>query len=248
MLKSVKYEGFETDPDLRAKCERLSAVIDDISLVVTWERWEGTIEHTLMAPVPRPLHLAGMCLFSILHATARTLLIFAVALLFFRVDVSAANWWAAAVVLLVGNLSIAGLSILAGVLPLLFPERGAQMTLMVQAAVLLVSGVYYSVDVLPSWLQVFAAASPAASEAATPCTSNPSFASVSWQNGLGSISVGRQPGNAAKNCCVKVPTCAPTSSNVRGVYPRERSASMIFEFIAYRSSAVSRTRSSPLRR
>src|SRR6187549_253395 len=31
----------------------LSAVLDDISLVVTWERWEGTIEHTLMAPVPR---------------------------------------------------------------------------------------------------------------------------------------------------------------------------------------------------
>src|SRR5437899_9808453 len=29
----------------------LSAVLDDISLVVTWERWEGTIEHTLMAPV-----------------------------------------------------------------------------------------------------------------------------------------------------------------------------------------------------
>src|SRR2546423_13018424 len=34
----------------------LSAVLDDISLVVTWERWEGTIEHTLMAPVPRVLH------------------------------------------------------------------------------------------------------------------------------------------------------------------------------------------------
>ena len=31
----------------------LSAVLDDISLVITWERWEGTIEHTLMAPVPR---------------------------------------------------------------------------------------------------------------------------------------------------------------------------------------------------
>ena len=35
----------------------LSAVLDDISLVITWERWEGTIEHTLMAPVPRVAHL-----------------------------------------------------------------------------------------------------------------------------------------------------------------------------------------------
>ena len=32
---------------------------------------------------------------------------------------------------------------------------------MVQAAVLLVSGVYYSVDVLPPWLQVFSWLSPA---------------------------------------------------------------------------------------
>src|SRR3954466_8124567 len=30
----------------------LSAILDDISLVITWERWEGTIEHTLMAPGP----------------------------------------------------------------------------------------------------------------------------------------------------------------------------------------------------
>src|SRR5215207_5879014 len=28
----------------------LSAVIDDISMVLSWERWEVTIENTLMAP------------------------------------------------------------------------------------------------------------------------------------------------------------------------------------------------------
>jgi len=37
----------------------LSALLDDISLVVQWERWEGTSEHTLMAPVSRPVHLIG---------------------------------------------------------------------------------------------------------------------------------------------------------------------------------------------
>ena len=51
----------------------LSAVLDDISLVVQWERWEGTIEHTLMAPVERWLHLTGMVLFGIIHAVLRTL-------------------------------------------------------------------------------------------------------------------------------------------------------------------------------
>jgi len=139
----------------------LSAVLDDISLVVTWERWEGTIEHTLMAPVPRWLHLIGMAVFGILHAIVRTLLIFAIALPFFNVDFGQADWFTAAAVIAVGSLSIAGLGILAGVLPLLYPERGTQMSFMVQAFVLLVSGVYYSVEVLPGWLQVISTVSPA---------------------------------------------------------------------------------------
>src|SRR5919199_2254382 len=62
----------------------LSAVLDDISLVVTWERWEGTIEHTLMAPVPRVAHLVGTATFGVLHAIVRTSLIMAMALPFFH--------------------------------------------------------------------------------------------------------------------------------------------------------------------
>jgi ABC-2 type transport system permease protein len=139
----------------------LSAVLDDISLVVTWERWEGTIEHTLMAPVQRAVHLIGMSVFGILHATLRTLLIFACAVPFFTVDLGQSDWIAALAVLSVGSVSVAGLAILAGVLPLLYPERGTQMSFMVQAILLLISGVYYSVDVLPGWLQAFSHISPA---------------------------------------------------------------------------------------
>src|SRR2546421_4640545 len=69
----------------------LSAVLDDISLVVTWERWEGTIEHTLMAPASRTLHLLGMALFGVLHAIIRTGLILAIAVPFFSVDFGNAN-------------------------------------------------------------------------------------------------------------------------------------------------------------
>jgi len=139
----------------------LSAVLDDISLVITWERWEGTIEHTLMAPVSRAVHLIGMSVFGVLHAIIRTLLIFAIAVPFFTVDLGQADWFAAASVIAVGSVSVAGLGILAGVLPLLYPERGTQMSFMLQAIVLLVSGVYYSVDVLPDWLRAFSYISPA---------------------------------------------------------------------------------------
>ena len=139
----------------------LSAVLDDISLVIQWERWEGTIEHTLMAPVPRSLHLLGMSVFGILHGLIRTLLIFAIALLFFDIDFGNVDVLAAVAVVLVGSVSVAALAILAGLLPLLYPERGGQMSMMIQASLLLVSGVYYEVDVLPAWLQAFSFISPA---------------------------------------------------------------------------------------
>lgn len=63
--------------------------------------------------------------------------------------------------LLAGSVSFVGLGILAAVLPLLYPERGAQMTNAAAAILLLISGVYYPVETLPGWLQVIAAASPA---------------------------------------------------------------------------------------
>jgi ABC-2 type transport system permease protein len=139
----------------------LSAVLDDISLVISWERWEGTIEHTLMAPVERWLHLTGMVLFGVIHAMVRTSIIFLIALPFFDISLSGADWGAAAAVLLVGSVSVAGLAIFAGILPMLYPERGQQMSMMIQAFVLLVSGVYYTVEVLPQWLQWAAYISPA---------------------------------------------------------------------------------------
>ena len=139
----------------------LSAVLDDISLVIQWERWEGTIEHTLMAPVPRSLHLLGMSVFGILHGLIRTLLIFAIALLFFDIDFGNVNIAATVAVVFVGSVSVAALAILAGLLPLLYPERGGQMSMMIQASLLLISGVYYEVEVLPAWLQAVSFISPA---------------------------------------------------------------------------------------
>src|SRR5206468_7391519 len=96
-----------------------------------------------------------------LHAIVRTSLIMVIAIPFFSVDLSHASWATAAVVIAVGSFSLIGLGILAGVLPLLYPERGEQLSFMVQSVVLLVSGVYYSVQTLPGWLRVASHLSPA---------------------------------------------------------------------------------------
>jgi len=138
----------------------LSAVLDDMSLVIMWERWEGTIEHTFMTPVSRVVHLLGMSVFGVVHATIRTLLILACSLPFFAIGLGHASWAGALAVIAVGSLSLVGLGIFTGILPMLYPERGEQMSFMVQALVLLVSGVYYGTDVLPGWLQTFSRLAP----------------------------------------------------------------------------------------
>jgi len=60
------------------------------------------------------------------------------------------------------NLSKASLGETFGVLPLLSPEKGSQVTGIIEGAMLLVSGVYYSVSVLPGWLQLMGGGAPAA--------------------------------------------------------------------------------------
>ena len=63
--------------------------------------------------------------------------------------------------ILLGSFSIVGIGMIAAILPLLYVERGAQMTFVLQSCLLLVSGVYYSVEVLPEWMQVLSRLSPA---------------------------------------------------------------------------------------
>ncbi|MDY7041219.1 MAG: ABC transporter permease [Chloroflexota bacterium] len=139
----------------------LSIVFDSISEMIAWERWEGTIEYTFMAPVSRLTHMIGTTIFSLVYGLLHTAIILVVVTLFFHLDLGRANLIGSAMVLIAGSVSFIGLGIVASVLPLLFPERGAQMTHVVQALVLLVSGVYYPISVLPEWMQPIARLSPA---------------------------------------------------------------------------------------
>ncbi|MFZ4813120.1 MAG: ABC transporter permease [Phototrophicaceae bacterium] len=138
----------------------MSVIFTFVSEVIQWERWEGTIEYTLMAPVNRWIHLIGQTLFSIVYSLLTTILIGIVMTLFFNIDLSEANLLGALVLLIVGSLSLIGISIFSSILPLLYPERGAQMTHIIQAMFLLVSGIYYPIEVLPNWMQFLSRLSP----------------------------------------------------------------------------------------
>jgi ABC-2 type transport system permease protein len=139
----------------------LGVIFEILTETVAWERWEGTIEYTFMAPLSRPVHLFGMGLFAIVYGIVRAILLFAVVALFFDLDLSNANFVAALVLLLVGSFSFIGIGMMCAVLPLISPEKGTQLGFMAQGILLVVSGVYYSVEVLPEWMQWFATISPA---------------------------------------------------------------------------------------
>ena len=89
-------------------------------------------------------------------------MILIVLMVFYReLDPAGMNVPTAAIFVLLGSFSFVGIGMMAAVLPLLYVERGAQMTFVIQSCLLLVSGVYYPVSVLPEWMQVLSRLSPA---------------------------------------------------------------------------------------
>jgi ABC-2 type transport system permease protein len=139
----------------------LGIVFEILTETVAWERWEGTIEYTFMAPLSRAVHLLGMGAFAVLYGVVRTAALFAVVALFFGLSFPAADFVAALVLLAVASISFVGIGMVTAVLPLISPEKGAQLGFIAQGLLLVVSGVYYPVEVMPSWMEWLAAISPA---------------------------------------------------------------------------------------
>ncbi len=128
---------------------------------VAWERWEGTIEYTFMAPLSRPAHLLGMGAFAVFYGVLRTVLLFVVVASFLNVQFGNPDFAAAALVLAVSSVSFVGIGMMTAVLPLVSPEKGTQLGFIAQGLLLVVSGVYYPVSVLPQWMQWISVVSPA---------------------------------------------------------------------------------------
>src|SRR6266700_1134280 len=139
----------------------LSVTFDGVTDIINMERWEGTIEYTFMAPISRFTHLIGSCWYAVVHGLLFTFIQLVVVGAFFHLDLSHANYLTAVFMLLIGSVSFIGFGIGAAILPLLYTEKGMQMSFIVRAILLLISGVYYPISVLPIWMQPLASVSPA---------------------------------------------------------------------------------------
>lgn len=139
----------------------LSVLFSEISQSIAFERWEGTLEYTFMAPVSRLVHLSGISLYALLYSIGRAVFVFLGLLLFVNLSLHGANLLGVLLVLLVSSFAFIGLGLMAAILPVMSPERGAEATNIFQGLLLLVSGIYYPVDVLPRWMQPLSNLSPA---------------------------------------------------------------------------------------
>jgi ABC-2 type transport system permease protein len=139
----------------------MANMFEAIAESVQWERWEGTIEYTMMAPISLITYILGSCLFGVLYGLVRTLVVMIILSFYFHLSAPMSALFPVLVLVVLGSLSFVGLGIMAATLPLLFTEKGAQMTYVIEACLLLVSGVYFNVSVLPGWLQPLSYLSPA---------------------------------------------------------------------------------------
>src|SRR2546425_4957447 len=139
----------------------LGIVFEILIETVAWERWEGTIEYTFMAPLSRPVHLIGMGIFAVLYGIVRASLVFGAIAAMFHLHIPRANFVTAIVIVGIASVSFIGIGMMTAVLPLISPEKGTQFGFIGQGLMLVVSGVYYPVSVLPTFMQWIAKVSPA---------------------------------------------------------------------------------------
>jgi len=169
IAKGIEAAGGKIDVDRTTTILLIGAVIwaylgiifEILTETVAWERWEGTIEYTFMAPLARPVHLAGMGIFAVVYGVVRAVVLFGIVAALFDLQLPQANFSSAVVVLAIASVSFVGIGMMTAVLPLISPEKGVQLGFIAQGVLLVVSGVYYPVDVLPGWMQALAVISPA---------------------------------------------------------------------------------------
>src|SRR5579872_4354628 len=78
---------------------------------VQWERWEGTIEYTMMAPINVFTYIVGSCLFGVLYGLVRTSLVLVALIFLFHLEANPAGLLPALAIVTLGSVSFIGLGI-----------------------------------------------------------------------------------------------------------------------------------------
>ncbi|MGL6279568.1 MAG: ABC transporter permease, partial [Gaiella sp.] len=120
IAKGFEATGGEIDVDRATTTLLIGAVVwaylgiifEFITETVAWERWEGTIEYTVMAPLSRAMHLGGSGVFAVLYGLVRAVLLFVVVALSFQLTFPDANFAAALAILMIASVSFFGIGMM----------------------------------------------------------------------------------------------------------------------------------------
>src|SRR6201987_919846 len=117
IAKGIDAAGGKIDVDRATTTLLIGAVIwsylgilfEILTETVAWERWEGTIEYTFMAPLSRATHLLGMGAFAALYGLLRPAALFLAVALFLDLHFASADFATAGIVLAVSSFAFLGI-------------------------------------------------------------------------------------------------------------------------------------------
>src|SRR2546422_7314798 len=87
----------------------MAVLYNEIAMSIAYERWEGTLEYTFMAPVSRLVHLTGVSLFSLINSIMQTAIVLVGLLLFTNLNLRGANLPGVLVVVAISTVAFVGL-------------------------------------------------------------------------------------------------------------------------------------------
>jgi ABC-2 type transport system permease protein len=132
-----------------------SIALYTFSGVIQSAQMVGTLEAMLVTPTRLSVILLSSSLWNFAFTSLRVIVYLLAGTAIFGVDLRGANVLAAFIVLCLTILALSGIGILSACFIMVF-KRGNPVNFLISSLSTLLGGVYYPIDVLPSWLQTLA--------------------------------------------------------------------------------------------
>ncbi len=133
-----------------------TSALRSLAYVISKEQSHGTLEAIMMSPSKLIQLISAAALWDFVFAFFRTVMLLAAAAWIFKVDLSAMNWGAAGVMILLTIISLLGFGLVSAGYLLAF-KRGDPVSFILDGVSKLFAGVYFPVQIFPHWVQGFSA-------------------------------------------------------------------------------------------
>ncbi len=114
----------------------------------------GTLEAMMMTPTPVSIIVIGSALWNYAFTTFRVFIYISIGVLLLGLRLTGANYLGGLVSLILSIIAFASIGIIAASIIMII-KRGEPITALLGATANLLGGVYYPIEIMPEWLQIF---------------------------------------------------------------------------------------------